>query len=152
MSESRWCPSWWRPPQTGRIRWDRPRHSGRILLAAAPKRRQPSRAARKSTKTFYNSLFDNSYFLLGVRNFSVSLPAGRPSGRTEAHVCSSNFGRRGWRKRGEVRAQRSGALRAATPADEMDKTVNVSVMEGLNTDVRGNEHLRGNRNRACDSE
>jgi len=34
----------------------------------------------------------------------------------------------------------------------MDKTVNVSVMEGLNTDVRGNEHLRGNRNRACDSE
>jgi hypothetical protein len=40
-----------------------------------------------------------------------------------------------------------GVVRAATPADEMDKTVNVSVMEGLNTGVRGN-----NRNRHCDSE
>ena len=45
-----------------------------------------------------------------------------------------------------------GVVRAATPADEMDKTVNVSVMEGLNTDVRGNEHLRRNRNRHCDPE
>ena len=38
-------------------------------------------------------------------------------------------------------------MRAATPADEMDKTVNVSVMEVLITDVRGN-----NRNRHCDCE
>src|SRR5439155_5429938 len=45
-----------------------------------------------------------------------------------------------------------GVVRAATPADEMDKTVNVSVMEGLNTGVRGNKHLRRNRNRRCDSE
>ena len=45
-----------------------------------------------------------------------------------------------------------GVVRAATPADEMDKTVNVSVMEGLITDVRGNKHLRSNRNRHCDSE
>jgi len=40
-----------------------------------------------------------------------------------------------------------GVVRAATPADEMDKTVNVSVMEGLNAVVRGN-----NRNRHCDCE
>jgi len=33
----------------------------------------------------------------------------------------------------------------------MDKTVNVSVMEGLNTGGR-RKHLRGNRNRHCDSE
>ena len=45
-----------------------------------------------------------------------------------------------------------GVVRAATPADEMDKTVNVSVMEGLNAGVRGNKHLRRNRNRHCDSE
>ena len=44
-----------------------------------------------------------------------------------------------------------GVVRAATPADEMDKTVNVSVMEGLNTGGR-RKHLRGNRNRHCDSE
>ena len=31
-----------------------------------------------------------------------------------------------------------GVVRATTPADEMDKTVNVSVMEGLNAGVRGN--------------
>lgn len=40
-----------------------------------------------------------------------------------------------------------GVVRAATPADELDKTLNVSVMEGLNTGVRGN-----NRNRHCDCE
>jgi len=44
-----------------------------------------------------------------------------------------------------------GVVRAATPADEMDKTVNVSVMEGLNTGVRG-KRLRGCRNRHCGSE
>ena len=31
-----------------------------------------------------------------------------------------------------------GVVRAATPADEMDKTVNVSVMEGLNTGEHNN--------------
>ena len=45
-----------------------------------------------------------------------------------------------------------GVVRATTPADEMDKTVNVSVMEGLNAGVRGNKHLRGNRNHPCDCE
>ena len=42
-----------------------------------------------------------------------------------------------------------GVVRAATPADEMGRTVNVSVMEGLNADVRRNEHLRGNNNHHC---
>jgi hypothetical protein len=41
-------------------------------------------------------------------------------------------------------------VRAATSADEMDKTVNVSVMEGLNTDVRRNKYLRRSRNRHSD--
>ena len=46
---------------------------------------------------------------------------------------------------------RPGNSRAAAPADKIDKAVNVSVMEELNTDVRGNKHLRRSRNRPCDS-
>ena len=64
----------------------------------------------------------------------------------------SNFGRRGWRSGRKGAQNAPGLVRAATPADEMDKTVNVSVMEGLNTGVRGNKHLPRNRNRHCDSE
>jgi len=64
----------------------------------------------------------------------------------------SNFGRRGWRSGRKGAQNAPGLVRAATPADEMDKTVNVSVMEGLNTGVRGNKHLPRNRNRHCDCE
>jgi hypothetical protein len=70
----------------------------------------------------------------------VSLPAGRPSGRTEANF--SNIRQERLEERGEVRAKRSGAREGCQPAaDEMDKTLNVSVMEGLNTGIRGNKHL-----------
>jgi len=77
----------------------------------------------------------------------VSLPSGRPSGRTEAHVCFLKLRQERLEERGKCARNAPGLVRAATPADEMDRTVNVSVMEGLNADVRGN-----NRNRHCDCE